>query len=541
MKRYYKYAEDVLDGTVVACNNVKLACKRFKNYLNNPGYEFREEKVDRIIKFISLFKHYSGNTAGKQFILMDWQQFLIANIFGFYYKGTDKRVIQSCYLQISRKSGKSFLAAAISLYCLLADGEADAQILFTATSTEQASICFNQAKQLLKQIDNKGRLTQIKQKEILLKTTGKLKVLSSDADRLDGYSPSVAIIDEYHAHKTSAVRDVMISGMGARKNPLEIIITTAGFKLDAPCKELRDVCVEILQGIKEDETQFALIFELDDTDDWQNPEVWIKAAPCMGVTITESYITRMINKAINNASELLNVKTKVLNIWCDNIVSKWIAIEDVKKVSKSISFEEFRDSSVYIGVDLSAVSDLTAVSYLCVIDGVYKFKTQYFIPEKRYSTAEEKSIYDRALEQGELIVTKGNTVDYDYIIREINKVREIAYIQTIAYDKYNATQWAIDMQNENYNLLEFAQGLANFNRPTKELERLILSEQVEIDENKITKLCFYNAELKVDNNMNCKPIKGKDNTKKIDGTISMIQALGAYLLDNNMIPELYTI
>ena len=167
MKAYYQYCDDVLSGKIVACEYIKLACKRFKLFLTK--YDFRESKVDRVIKFISLFKHYTGKTAGKRFELIPWQQFLIANIYGFYMPNSTERVTNSVYLQISRKSGKSFLSAAIALYSLLGDNEPDPQVLFTATSFEQAGICFGQAKQLALQLDSKEKYLQINKSEVILK------------------------------------------------------------------------------------------------------------------------------------------------------------------------------------------------------------------------------------------------------------------------------------------------------------------------------------------------------------------------------------
>lgn len=539
MKLYDKYSNDVLTGRITACSNIKLACKRFEHF--KEIYDFREDKVDRVIKFIGLLKHYSGKSAGKQFELMDWQQFFIANIFGFYHKDTNSRVTNSVYLQISRKSGKSFLSAAISLYCLLGDGEADPQILFTATTKEQASICFGQAKQLALQLDRKEKVLSINKNEVLLnKDPGKLKVLSAEADKLDGYSPSVAIIDEFHAHKTSAVRDVMVSGQGARANPLEIIITTAGFNIEAPCKKHRDVCVEVLQGYKVDDSLFSMIFELDESDNWLDESVWVKSCPCMGVTIDTAYIKRNITKAKNNPSELVPVKTKILNIWCDS-AETWIPSDMINQCSTAIDWSEFSNCDVYVGVDLSAVSDLTAVSYLFLNgDNKLVFKTNYYLPQAALDRHGDIAFYKEAAATGDLIITSGNVVDYRRITADINRIRDDynANIVGVAYDKYNATQWALEMQDEGYNLIEFSQSLSSFNRPTKELERIIMSEQAIIDDNRMTKYCFKNVVLRYDYNFNCKPDKSKA-TNKIDGTISMCQCIGGMLFNDVPLPSIY--
>ena len=539
MKAYDKYANDVLGGKIIACNNIKLACVRYEEFKSK--YHFDEERVDRVIKFISLFKHYSGKSAGKQFVLMDWQQFLIANIYGFY-EG-DRRVCNSVYLQISRKSGKSFLAAALALYSLLGDNEADPQILFTATSFEQANICFGQAKQLALQLDRKEKYYSINKSEVILKKqSGRLKVMASDATKMDGWSPSVAIIDEYHAHRTSEVRDVMISGQGARANPLEIIITTAGFNIESPCKIYRDVCLEVLNGYKIDDSITALIYELDDNDDWENSDNWIKSCPCMGVTIDENYIQRNITKAKNNPSELVPIKTKILNLWCDS-AENWIPSEAINNSSINLTWDNFRGHDLFIGVDLSAVSDLTAVSFSYInVEGKVVFKTNYYLPRAALDKKGDIAFYKECIAKGDLIVTDGNVVDYRKITADINTVKEEygCNIMGVAYDKYNATQWALEMQDEGYNLIEFSQSLSSFNRPTKELERLIMSNQTVIDDNRMTKYCFKNVVLKYDYNNNCKPDKSR-NTNKIDGTISMCQCIGGMLFNDYELPSIYTI
>lgn len=542
MKPFYEYCEGVLSGKIIACKPIYLACVRFKKFLNE--YDFKEKEVERVIKFISLFKHYSGKTAGQRFELLPWQQFLIANIFGFYIKGTNKRLTNSVYLQISRKSGKSFLAAAIALYCLLADNESDPQVLFTATSFEQAGICFGQAKQLALQLDNKEKYLLINKSEVLLKKLpGKLKVLAADATKLDGYNPSVAIIDEYHAHKTSEVRDVMVSGQGARNNPLEIIITTAGLNTVSPCKIHRDVCLEILEGTKEDDHQFSMIFELDEEDDWLDEKVWSKASPNLDVTVSRDYMARMINQAKINPSKMVEVKTKLLNLWVESF-SNWIPSEKITENSRDISWEKFTNKEVIVGVDLSAVSDLTAASFMFHDDQTDKlvFKTKYYLPEESLNKTENSFLYRKCVNSGDLTLTPGNVVDYNYIKQDIDKVRDVynAYIQTISYDKYNATQWATEMQKEGYDMLDFSQGLASFNRPTKEIERLIMSNKVEIDNNELTKNCFNNVVLRFDHCFNCKPDKEK-SANKIDGVISMCQCIGGYLFYNNELPQITTL
>ena len=344
---------------------------------------------------------------------------------------------------------------------------------------------------------------------------------------------------EYHAHRTSEVRDVMASGQGARANPIEIIITTAGLNTTSQCKKHRDTCVEILQGYKEDEHQFSLIYELDEEDDWLDENVWIKAAPNMNVTVDKKFISRMINQAKLNPSKLVEVKTKILNLWVDS-ADTWIPSECIESNMQDITWEDFRGQDVIVGVDLSAVSDLTAVSFMYhdLEKDKLVFKTNYYLPEAALESKGDVFFYNQCRKQDHLIITSGNVIDYRYIINDINKVRDEygANINTVAYDKYNSTQWALEMQDEGYELLDFSQSLSSFNRPTKELERLIMSNRVIIDKNEMTRYCFNNVVLKYDHNFNCKPDKEK-SAKKIDGTIAMCQCVGGYLFNDNILTQ----
>ena len=205
-----------------------------------------------------------------------------------------------------------------------------------------------------------------------------------------------------------------------------------------------------------------------------------------------------------------------------------------------MELEKFSGMDCYIGVDLAATSDLTAVSYLIVSDGKYYWKTHYYLPESALIEKADKELYKYWKQIGILTVTSGNVTDYDYITNDIMKYAEIVNIQAVGYDKYNATQWAIDATAEGLPLEEYPQTLGNFNMPTRELERLVMSDRAVIDNNEITRFCFRNVVLKSDYNGNVKPNKAIDK-KKIDGVIAMIQALGMYLRIPHYSNEITTI
>ncbi len=541
MKQYYDYADKVLNGEIITGTSIKLACERFKADLLREDLNFREDIVDRAITFIGSLKHFTGKHSGKPFILEEWQAFIIANIVGFYWKETRTRRFTSSYIEVSRKQGKTALAAALCLYYLIADGEDGAEVLLAANSKEQAKIAFDMCSKFSKGLDPENKYLTAYRADILFNlTNSKLKVLAADDSKLDGFNASFGLLDEYHAAINSKVRDVIKSSQGMRENPHLCTITTAGFDKSKPCYELRTVAIEVLSNLKEDDSMFIAIYSLDEEDDWQNEKNWCKCAPNLGVTVTKKYIREQVQQAKNNPSEEVGVRTKTLNQWCDS-ATVWIPEEYVVKCSNKVDLSDFKGENCYIGVDLGAVSDLTAVSYMIVKDDIYYFKTHYYLPESALEEKQDKETYKLWHRLGLLTVTSGNVTDYDYITTDILKAREIVNIMAIGYDKYNATQWAIKCTDEEgLPLEEYSQSLGNFNKPTKELERLILSEKAVIDNSDITRQCFRNVVLKSDDHNNVKPVKKLDR-KKIDGVIAMIQALGIYLSKPHYSNEIFTI
>lgn len=541
-KPYYDYAAKASSGEIVVGALIKKAASRFLSDLTRPDLIFREDLVERAINFIGTLKHYTGSHAGKPFVLQPWQEFIVANIIGFYYKDSGLRKYTSSYIEISRKQGKTALAAALCLYFLIADGESGAEVLLAANSKDQAKIAFEMCSKFTKGLDPESKLLTPYRADIFFNATdSKLKVLAADSSKLDGFNSSFSLLDEYHAAKNSKVRDVIKSSMGMRKNPHLCTITTAGFDKTSPCYSLRNTAIEVLEGLKEDDEMFIAIYSLDDGDDWKEANNWIKAAPNLGITVSEKYLKSQIQSAINNPSDEVGVKTKNLNIWCDSI-DTWIPESYIIKASRKFELSDFSedDTIIFGGVDLAAVSDLTALSYLIIKDGIYYFKTYYYLPESALIEKPDKELYRLWKNQGLLCVTSGNVTDYDHITKNLSDTSRRFPIRSISYDNWNSIQWAIDCTQLGLPLEPYSQSIGNFNIPTRELERLILSGKVVIDNNEITRFCFRNVSLKLDHNGNVKPDKGNER-KKIDGVISMLMALGGYLKTPQYTNEIFNL
>lgn len=435
----------------------------------------------------------------------------------------------------------SFFAAALCLYCLIGDDEAAAQILNVASNKEQAKLLFKMEQVLCKQLDPKHKFLKVLRDRITFdQTNSYAQVLASDKDGLDGASPYMFVCDETHTYKTSELWDGLISGTGFRENPLCVQISTAGFNLTGFLKEYYDTCKDILLGLKEDDTQFSAIYELDEEDDWQDEKVWIKANPNLGETVTMKYLREQVKSAKNTPSLETSVKTKNFNMWCQS-KDVWIPDVYITKEMKPINIKDFKDEDSFMGVDLSAVSDMTCTSVLFppnkerkLYPDKYVFKNYIYLPESCLVESKNSELYKAWTKQNFLILTSGNVVDYDHILKDQINIYNNTYLINVAYDSWNATQWAINATDEGLPLVPYSQATGNFNKPTKLLEMLIRQDKVVIDYNPITRWSFGNVSLKIDTNENQKPTKANgERNKKIDPVIAMIQALGGYLDKHN--------
>ena len=542
---YYKYAKGVIDGSIVAGELVRLACKRFIDDLERPDLEFRAEIVDRFITFCSLLKHFKGKSANEKFILENWQQFIAANIIGFYYKNTDDRKYTNSLICVSRKQGKTALAALFCLWFLIGDGESGAEVDLAANSRQQAQIAYEFCTNYARQLDPSGKELKCLRTGIKLKLNdSNLNVFAADSTKLDGFNASFALIDEYHAAKDSRLYDVLKSSQGQRKNPHLMVISTVGFSITSPFKKLYDTDCEILHGLKEDDSTFAMIFSLDDGDDWRDETVWRKIAPNLDITVTTKYLREQVIQAENNVSAETGILVKNFNVW-QQVTNIWIPDSYVNRCFKKISYSDFNEdtSLCYVGTDLAAVGDMTAVSCLFTKDGDDKiyFITEYFLPETALTESPNRELYKQWKRQGLLTITEGNVTDYVYVTKMLIKRNSHIPIRKIAYDSWNSVQWATDSTEVGLPLEPFSQSIGNFNRPTRELERLIRSQKVVFQTNEITRWMFRNVLLKHDHNDNVKPTKGGTGNQKIDGVIAILEALGIYLLEPRYGNEIFTV
>ena len=535
------YIDGVLSGDEIAGEAIYLACKRFKDWYESDKYIYNHEKVNKVFDFIQHLKHFEDVWAGEQFILLPWQKFIVAGIFGFYqHYDPTKRVIRNVLMMISRKSGKTALAAAIILATMVCDDVQGAECFLVANNREQAKICYKFTKNFSEGLDPKHKYFQTYRDNLnYAKTKSTLKVLSSDALGNDGYNPSCFILDEWHGATNYDTYNVMKSGQAARKNPLAIIISSAGVLLDGyPLYESVKVGYDVLRGIKEDDNTFYAIFQMNENDDWQDEKNWKKASPNYGITVYKDYMEERVREAINDVSKEADVKTKNLNIWCSSI-NGWIPQDQISKSMQHVDLNEFKGESCYIGIDLSESNDLTAISVMLPPNenrkkwaDKYIFKSLIYIPRLALQRSRNKSLYSSFLSREECLVTDGPTIDYDKVLSDILLINNNMEIIKIAFDAWQSKLFINKAEEEGLPLAAYSQSVQNFNIPTSAFTELILNNKIIMDINSAVAWMFSNVELKIDHAGNKKPRKsGEDKSKKIDVVISMLEALGAHLSD----------
>lgn len=530
-KLYVQYIEDVLSGKEVAGWFVRKACERAKSWFDRTDIELRYEEVDKKINLVQKIKQKKGLQAGKPLILLPFQQFIFMNIFGWFYINTDKRVIKNALLMMARQTGKSYIAAAISLAIALDPSLPAPSVDYLANTAKQAAIAFGHCKDQTSSLDPKGKIFRRFRSEIRVPLTGAcINVLSADDSKLDGRA-SYFVMDELHEMRDWKLWEVMASGQGSLKNPLSIGISTTGWHASSeyPLYNMWEQAQNIYNGNIEDDSWFYMIFQLDDEDDWKDPAVWKKAIPTLGVAVDEDYIHRRIHEAITNPSKEVEIKTKNLNIWCQSETT-WIPQDKIKEVTGKVNYDMFdpEEDICIVGVDIAERSDLCVVTYLVHKNDLFYFKAFPFICRNAYENSPNKDIYRQWVKNKHMILVDADSIDIDYVIKLVQDINTNMPIALVAYDPWHAQQFKIACEKQGLPMKGVKQGLGSFGEPTSLLEHLIMTKQAVIDDNPVIRWCFSNVLIKTDENENRKPIKSA-NHNKIDIVIGFIQTVRLYM------------
>ena len=527
------YPWDVLEGKILTCENIKLACKRFMDFLDMEDRYFDVGDVERTIRFFERFRHFTGQYNNKPFILQEWQKFMICGIYGFKWKKDGTRVTRTFILSVSRKQGKTSCISIMAIKALLEEN--NAQVIVAANSASQASILFKMASSYLKSLGGKvdKLFRRFRDRIMFDKTDSSMRVVSADASRLDGLNCNFAVVDEISQAPNSDVYDVLESSMGSRQQPLMCCCTTRSNNQSGFYKELEQSGIDVMMGLKQDDSVFCLVYTLDDGDDYEDEKVWKKCSPNLGISVSEDFYRQQITKMKNNPSQTTAIMTKVFNVWTSTS-NVWIPQSYTFKVMDKVRMDDFKDKLLYLSFDLASTSDLTCLSAMYEDNGIYYFKNWYYLPQEALKTSTNKDNYKKWQRQGFLTVTQGNVTDYDYVMNDIQKLQDNSEgIVRISYDSWNATDFTIRLTESGFNMKPYSQSIGSMNRPTKAIERLIMEgKNIVIDKNPITLFCFENSVPKPDYNDNIKIIK-ESYENKIDGVVAIIMNYGGFQEENH--------
>jgi phage terminase large subunit-like protein len=527
-----QYAQDVVKGNIEVCNNIKLACQRFLNFMEDKHweYEFFPEYVEHVLDFVSILKHTKGPDAGQPIVLEPFQVLLLCGIYGFRHKKDhEKRMTTDVIVFIPRKAGKSTLTAVIGLY-ELAFNEAGAEVFTLATNREQATIVFDAARSMVESMPDEVKSWYRVSKYEIGKANDSqsmFRALSRDNKKSgDGKNASCAIIDEAAQIVDRNSIEVIFSGMVARKNPLRIYITTASFTKDTKFFEDLTAFETMLNGDAADNPHwFGLLYGLDPQDNWKDETTWAKANPMHGISVYQEAIKERCEQAKLKPAALNEFLCKTLNVYV-SANTAWI---DRDYWDKSVGDDPGDPEEVFIGFDLAATRDLNAV---CVLkryaEDNYYADFKFFLPEEALNLipTHYKGIFEQAVQSKILHITEGNVMDDREISEWIKQQATLYNVKEVGYDAYNAASLIARLHDNSIPVKKVGQGMAVLSNPSKHVEKLIMQNQIKHNGNPFLGWQLGNCEVYEDVNGNIKIRKNEaDKSAKVDGIIALIIAM----------------
>ncbi len=539
LERANAYMHGVLDGTIVSCQWVRLACDRQRADLARAAspdfpWRFDEHAAERVCAFIELLPHIKGKWAreGARIELDGWQCFVLTTVFGWVHAVTRLRRFLEAYLEVARKNAKSTISSGVALYLGFADGEPGAEVYSAATTRDQARIVFDDAKQMCLRDRDMQRTLGLSVLEHSVSQAGTASVfraLSAEGSTLDGLNVHGAIIDEFHAHKSRAVYDVIDTARGAREQSMLWAITTAGTDRSGICYERRTHVTKILQGHATDDRVFGIIYTLDDGDDWTDESCWIKANPSLGVSVNVDDLRAAVSKASTMASAVNNLLTKRFNVWV-NADSAWMDMRAWDRCARpGLTADDVSHLPCFCGLDLASKVDIAARVKVFVDTDAdrYYLVSGYYLPERTVENG-TNSQYSGWARTGHLTVTPGDITDLQQVETDVYDDFRTYALQSVAYDPYQATQLAGNLLNRDVPMIEVRPSVMNFSEPMKQIEALVLAGKLVHDGNPITTWMVSNVVCHHDAKDNIYPRKERPENK-IDGVVAAIMAMNRAL------------
>lgn len=532
-----KYWEAIQGGKVTVPKRVYKTYERLVSDIKEPqdGYIFDESRANKPIRFIEQFcKHSKGEWAGKPVKLELFQKAYIAALFGFIHKDTGLRKYKETLFMVARKNGKSTMLAGIALYMLIADNEPGSEVYSTATKKDQARIIFDETLNMVQQSPELNRFVKKRKTDLYFPMAmAKFQPLGKNSDTLDGLNAHCVIMDELHSVKDRNLYEVMKQSQAARRQPLTVMITTAGTVRECIFDDMYAYACGITDGTFKDDSFLPVIYELDSREEYQDPKAWEKANPGLGTIKKVTDLADKVERAKNSPKDLSGILCKDFNVRATTSTA-WLTFDDINNES-TFDLERFRGSFAIGGADLSITTDLTSASLLMMDKTTEeRFITQmYWLPRESFQerVQRDKIPYDKWLDMGLLRLCNGNSISYGDITAWFLEMVNVHGITPawIYYDSYSAKYWVEEMENAGFRMVRCIQGAKTLSLPMQMMGADLQAKKINYNNSPILKWCLTNTGVQTDRNGNIVPIKAQAAKQRIDGTASMLDSyVGLY-------------
>lgn len=529
----HKYALDVVEGKVIACAYVIGACKRYLKDIErtDANFYFDWDIAEKYLRNVQKFEHVIGKWPTKNIVYEPWQCWVWMNIIGFINKETGFRRFRIAHVEVARGCGKSCMASQCALYFLALDNPNGNQISTVATKKEQARIVLDSARAMAKKSKSYLKYTGTKVLAHTIvhpKSNSVIRAMSSDHSGLDGLNDVLAICDELHAMKRD-VFDVIYSGMSKRKDSLTLCITTAGQDVHSVGYSQSAYAKKVSLGEVEDDQFFAVVYTLDENDDWADERVWIKANPGLDVSVDRTTLRAKVDKALVTPSDVPNIKIKHMNMWISEAKAFFDQSAWDKCANPNLRIQDFAGESARLGLDLASHIDIASIGIVFRKNGKYYIFDKSYLPEETVKNA-KNVLYENCVASGHLISTPGAAINYEFIQKEAEDLSKDFNIIECLYDAWNATETAQRLSSK-IEMVKIAMNVANFSEPMKKLDAEIRKGNVEHNGSPLLRWCLGNVVAKEDHNGNVFPRKSHEKLK-IDPIVAILMAMAGWLQDS---------
>lgn len=531
-----EYLDQIKAGKCIVSKRVRKVYEKLAQDIKEPscGFVFDERKANRPIEFIERFcRHSKGEWAGRPVKLELFQKAFISALFGFVNETTGQRKYRETLFYVARKNGKSVLLSCIALYCLIADNEPGAEVYSVATKKDQARIIFDELCNMVRQSPDLLQVCKKRKSDLYFPLTfSKVQPLGKNSDTLDGLNSSLVIMDELHGIKDRNLYEVMKQSQSARRQPLLIMITTAGTIRECIFDDMYKYACDVADGIIEDPTFLPIIYELDSKEEWANPMAWEKANPGLNKIKKLDDLIAKVERAKQSPRDLTGVLCKDFNV-ISTVSTAWLTYEDIDN-QETFDISKFRGYYAIGGADLSITTDLTCATLLLMDKQEKRYvKQMYFLPRDNFEqrVKVEKIPYDKWLEAGKLRLCNGNTINYsDVTAWFIEMVNEYEITPAwVYYDSYSARYWVEEMEQHGFNMVRCIQGAKTLSLPMQMLGADLKAKKINYNNCSLLKWCITNTGVEEDRNGNIVPIKAQSPKFRIDGLASLLDAyVGLY-------------